>query len=178
MPHALEAAYGNRHFLGQGVEVLRRLDDATYSHFGGAAGGAPVGVHFRHVLDHYRSFFLGIASGQIDYDARQRDPRLERDREFAIETALGLVSDLGRIAEADGGRPLRVNMRSIAADDAGSDWSDSTLKRELQFLVSHTVHHFALIKELLRQAGVDAGEDFGVAPSTLAHLRQVAACAR
>jgi hypothetical protein len=35
--------------------------------------------------------------------------------------------------------------------------------------VSHTVHHYALVKLLLEDAGVDAGAEFGVAPSSLAY---------
>ena len=58
------------------------------------------------------------------------------------------------------------------------DWSGSTVQRELQFLVSHTVHHCALIKQILRQHGFEAGMEFGLAPSTKGHLQRQAACAR
>jgi hypothetical protein len=71
-----------------------------------------------------------------------------------------------------------VNTRSVAGADGEADWSQSSLKRELQFLVSHTVHHYALIKELLRRTGFDAGTEFGVAPSTIAAARRDPACAR
>jgi hypothetical protein len=37
------------------------------------------------------------------------------------------------------------------------------------------VHHYALIGALLRVQGVDPGAEFGVAPSTLEHRRQLAA---
>lgn len=62
---------------------------------------------------------------------------------------------------------MRVTLRSVAGSGSEPDWSDSSVKRELQFLVSHTVHHYALIKELLRREGFDPGAEFGVAPSTL-----------
>ena len=39
--------------------------------------------------------------------------------------------------------------------------------RELLFLISHTVHHFALIAFMLRSFGIEPGDKFGVAPSTL-----------
>jgi hypothetical protein len=57
-------------------------------------------------------------------------------------------------------------------------WSRSTAARELQFLVSHTVHHYALIAFILRANGIDPGADFGVAPSTLAHRKSQQSCAR
>jgi hypothetical protein len=41
--------------------------------------------------------------------------------------------------------------------------------RELQYLLSHTIHHYAIIGSILRAQGVEPGPDFGVAPSTLRH---------
>jgi hypothetical protein len=160
--------------------VLSRLDDVTYATGGGAlgAGLSPVGVHFRHVFDHYHAFLSGLASDEIDYDSRHRQAPVEHDRQLAIATALGYVTDLGRLPIDLGDRPIRITMRSVASHAAEADWSQSSLKRELQFLVSHTVHHYALIKELLRRAGFDTGDDFGVAPSTIAALRPDIACVR
>lgn len=178
MDARLEAVTGNLIVLEQAVEALRRMDDATYREGGAAPGISPVGVHFRHVFDHYRAFLAGLPEGRIDYDARDRAVPLERDRALAIATALGYLADLGRLPATLADRALQVSTRSVAGDDGAPDWSGSTVKRELQFLVSHTVHHYALIKELLRRAEFDAGEEFGVAPSTLAALRRDAACAR
>lgn len=177
MTERLEAVEGNLIVLRQAVEVLSRLDDTTYASGGGDQGLSPAGVHFRHVFDHYRAFLMGLATDEIDYDARNRQVPLEHDRQLAIQTALGFLTDLGRLPAELADRPVRVTARSVASHEPGPDWSQSSLKRELQFLVSHTVHHYALIKELLRRAGFDAGEDFGVAPSTLAALRNDA-CAR
>ena len=42
----------------------------------------------------------------------------------------------------------------------------STLRRELAFVISHTVHHQALIAMLLAVAGLQVPESFGLAPST------------
>ena len=178
MAERLEALQGNLLVLQQAVEVLRRMEDVIYAEGGAAPGISPVGVHFRHIFDHYHAFLRGIASGEIDYDARDRQVPLERDRALAIATGLGFLADLGRLPPELAGRPVRVNVRSVASDDGRPDWSDSTLKRELQFLVSHTVHHYALIKELLRRADFDAGDEFGVAPSTLAARHRDPACAR
>ncbi len=178
MSERLEAVEGNLIVLEQAAAVLRRLDDVTYASGGAAPGVSPIGVHFRHVFDHYRAFLAGLPEGQIDYDARLRQVPLEHDRALALATTLGFLTDLERLPASIGGRPVRVTVRSVAGADDGPDWSDSSVRRELQFLVSHTVHHYALIKDLFRRVGFDAGEQFGVAPSTLAALRQGAACAR
>jgi len=178
MTDRLEAVEGNLIVLGQAVDVLVRLDDDTYSSWSPVPGGSPVGAHFRHVFDHYRAFFSGLATDEIDYDARERQVPLERDRQLAVATALGFATDLRRLPADLADRPVRVTLRSVAGRSTGPDWSQSSLRRELQFLVSHSVHHYALIRELLRQSGFDAGEGFGVAPSTLVALGRSIACAR
>jgi uncharacterized damage-inducible protein DinB len=177
MTDRLEAVEGNLIALRQAVEVLSRLDDETYATGGAASGVSPVGVHFRHVFDHYQAFLAGLGTDAIDYDARQRQVPLETDRARAIAAAHGFMTDLGRLPADLVDRPVRITLRSVAGNDGAPDWSQSTLKRELQFLVSHSVHHYALIKELLRRSGVETGEEFGVAPSTIAARRHAAACA-
>jgi uncharacterized damage-inducible protein DinB len=168
-----EALAGSREVLEQAAEVLRRMDDATYAEGGAAPGVSPIGAHFRHVLDHYRALVDGLAGGRIDYEARHRRGPIERERALALAEVLRLREALDRVAETPEDRELLVNLQSVADPDAGPDWSRSTAKRELQFLVSHTVHHFALIRPLLSQAGVDPGQTFGVAPSTVsARLRE------
>ena len=61
--------------------------------------------------------------------------------------------------------------------DTGSDsddqWAPSTIVRELQFLLSHTVHHFALISTMNSINNVATPENFGIAPSTLVHRRKI-----
>src|SRR5262245_2986220 len=151
------------------------MDDETYV-TAGANEGSPVGAHFRHIFDHYQLLLEGLASGRIDYDARRRDPRLERERRHAIDVALGIRNQLNRITPDQGPHLLTVSLRSMADEDQ-PDWSGSTVRRELQFLVSHTVHHCALIKQILRQHGFDAGVEFGLAPSTKSHLQRQTACA-
>lgn len=178
MAERLEAVEGNLLLLRQAVAVLEKMDDATYRDGGAAEGISPVGVHFRHVFDHYRAFLMGLATDEIDYDARNRQVPVETDRRLAIATALGYLTDLDRIDGEIANRPLRITLRSVAGDDPAPDWSQTSLKRELQFLVSHTVHHYALIREVLRRTGFDTGDGFGVAPSTIAAHGQDSACAR
>jgi len=64
---------------------------------------------------------------------------------------------------------------SAAADR--TEWRRPTTLRELQFLFSHTIHHYALIANLLVMQGVEIGRDhsgFGVAPSTLEYWKETA----
>ena len=164
---SLASIRGNRHFLEQGIDLLERLSPEVYR-TPIRPGWAAVGSQFRHVLDHYRAFLLGHAAGRIDYDARERERLVETDPREAVAQAREFMALLEQIHVEDANRPVAVQMDSGGGDRV-PDWRPSTIGRELQFLVSHTVHHYALVKLLLEDAGVDAGAEFGVAPSSLAY---------
>lgn len=72
---------------------------------------------------------------------------------------------------------LLVRSEGVYGEESQRGWVLSTLERELQFLASHTVHHYALIALTLRAQGVTVGTDFGMAPSTLRHSERER-CAR
>lgn len=60
-----------------------------------------------------------------------------------------------------------VAVTAMLADEGGSLTSWSTLGRELAFVLSHTIHHQAMIALLLEGLGRPvADERFGCAPST------------
>ena len=157
---------GNRSLLAQGIDLLELLDDALYSSPRGA--WAPVGVQYRHVLEHYQSFVQGLPARRVDYDARARDGRIERSRDAALDATRDVLAALACI-NPDEDPALQIQM-DCGSGECG-DWRASSVGRELQFLCSHTVHHFALIKLLLEGSDVALAPEFGVAPSTLAYHR-------
>lgn len=155
--------------LDEGRDLLHGLADDIYTAAPPISLGT-VGGHVRHCLDFYRCFLRGLGDGRVDYDARSRDRAVEESRQRALEV-LGEVSEgLERVsAEVEDRR-----LAAVRGSFGGATADASTVGRELQFLASHTVHHFALIGALLRVQGVDPGPDFGVAPSTLEHRRRLA----
>ncbi len=163
-------------FLEQAGSLVARLadDDFRAPGPGGLRGG--VGPHLRHVLDHYELFLAGLERQAVDYDVRARDTADERDRAAALERIGRIVAGLRTLESAQLAQPLMVRVDSGEASERLE--GASSVGRELQFLVSHTVHHFAVIAVLLRVRGVDPGRDFGVAPSTLKHEVESGACAR
>lgn len=158
---------GNRILLQQGVAMLERLSDVQYG--SSRNSWAPVGAQYRHVLEHYLSFLKGVPGGRVDYDARARDEWIEKSRTAALGATNECLAGLSALAGKPE-RPLLVQMDSGAGPDA-PDWRASSAGRELQFLSSHTVHHYALIRLLLEGAGVGLDKEFGVAPSTLSYQR-------
>lgn len=158
---------GNRVLLSQGADLLGRLTDSEYA--SPVRGWAPVGAQYRHVLDHYLAFFRGLPDGRIDYDARVRDELLERSCQAALDATRECAAALATL-EGARDKTLLVQTDSGQGPDH-PDWRPSSIGRELQFLCSHTVHHFALIKLLLEGTDIELSPDFGTAPSTLSHQR-------
>jgi hypothetical protein len=167
--NALEIAVGaNRSVLEQGLDLLARIPESVFTL--SRTGRSPVSSQYRHVLEHYHCFFDGLASGRIDYDARRRDQSLAASRDRAADATRTLIETFEADRWALESSPLDVQMRTATEADA-AEWHRSSVGRELQFLVSHTVHHYALIKLMVEAEGIAMDREFGIAPSTLAHAR-------
>tara|TARA_B110000037_G_scaffold134755_1_gene152752 strand:- start:115 stop:579 length:465 start_codon:yes stop_codon:yes gene_type:complete len=154
------------------VELLRQHSDASYTKSDKAIYGSSIGCHVRHVLDHYNAFVKAVESGVLAYDDRERNTKVENDRSCAIAAFESSIKELEALEDLpDGG----VDVAVAASTQESQEISRSSLARELQFLVSHTVHHFALIAIASRVQGIIPGSSFGVAPSTLKYMSTVKA---
>lgn len=178
MPHCKSLIDDNIGYLRQAANLLKNIADELYCKSAPLAFGSGVGQHLRHCLEHYESFLSGWQTGKIDYDARARNARIETERAYALSLIEEIVTALQRIGEEVADRNLHVKQDSNASLELAAQWSASSLQRELQFLVSHTVHHYALIAVILRLHGFEPDADFGVAPSTLKHRQVAQACVR
>lgn len=140
----------------------------TVDQYGSPLGDVPaIGPHLRHCLDHYRCFLRGLDQGTIDYDARERDERVERDPAWFKELNDEAIAQLVRIDPAAIQRPLRI--RQMPSPDGDPSFVPSTLERELLFLSGHTIHHLAIIAMIARMRGVHIPERLSVAYSTAAY---------
>jgi len=167
---AIALAKENIGILSQAENLIESLDDGLYTNNDVSPFQSGVGKHIRHVLDFYQAFFKPPVY-KTDYDDRERSEMVEIDRMQAIKAIRKIISSLEAIQDAD----LRIRSKN---DDGGHRpmefaYSHSSIGRELQFLASHTVHHFAMIAFILVQQGYTPHQDFGVAPSTLIHWQSV-----
>jgi len=160
----------NIHYLNQAATLLDRLDDKLYSQPVDNFYGSSVGGHLRHCIEHYFSFLRGMESGRVDYDDRRRDERIETGTAEAAKALDKISSELGSLLE--GGVPVGLLVKMDCGFEE-IEWQPSTMGRELQFLVSHTVHHFAMIGGICRALEVALDDSFGVAPSTIRHRAQM-----
>jgi uncharacterized damage-inducible protein DinB len=154
--------------LEQAVALLPRITEEQYRQKIPACFHASIGGHIRHNLDHYLSFLSGFDHGQVDYEARERDPRIENERNHAIGLLQIVAARLAKLMNTPEDKVLHVRMENID-EQHPSAWGISTARRELLFLLSHSIHHYALVAVCCRLLGVEPGDQFGIAPSTLRH---------
>ncbi|MFL6213931.1 MAG: DinB family protein [Blastocatellia bacterium] len=164
----------NVHILRQGVALIEQIGDAVYANAKPPMMESGVGGHLRHCIDFYQRFLSSFRTGRINYVLRQRNPMLETSRRLAISEIEAIIERLSQLSPDD----LQSNVQVIAEDLTGpldaSAWSRSSVGRELQLLLGHTIHHYAMIALALRLQGVEPSAEFGVAPSTLAYWRRTA----
>lgn len=148
--------------LREAQKLLERMDDRTYTKVEAPMFSSSIGSQLRHCLDFYQCFLDGLKAGKVDYDSRERDETIEQSRSRAIQRIEQTTAQLWKLSDDQG--TLRVKQDSPY-------WSTSSLRRELQFLLSHLVHHQALMAVVLRVYGFVPTPEFGVAPATLEHWK-------
>jgi len=150
----------NTSALKEGIEFLALLGDEQYQQGFKPAFQSTIGAHFRHLIEHYRCFFNQRKDGLISYDLRERDQRLEEDKEFAAQSIEEIIQQILALKQPD------FEKQYFVQDQLCCDPIETTLQRELLFLQSHTTHHFAMIAAMSRGIGADPQDDFGVAIAT------------
>jgi uncharacterized damage-inducible protein DinB len=158
--------------LNQLSQLLEQLDDEEYSRQLTILSGNTVGKHARHIVEFYICLLNGMPEGFIDYDARNRDLKLETDRDYILKT-INIVNNalFKNLSDC----PLKLSMTVSALND--KIIVHTTLYRELAYNIEHVVHHFALIRIAVAQAfsGIQIPENFGIAYSTINYNQQVCA---
>jgi hypothetical protein len=165
----------NLFVLQQGAQLLSQIEDSHYVTIPTGFGRSSIGAHIRHCLDVYQALVQGVETGRVDYDARQRDLRIEQERLFAVSRMEKISSQLVTWnSRFVGVLPILARQDSPFPAEDPRAWSSSSLSRELQATLSHTIHHYALVAVGLRLQGIAVPADFGVAPATLAYWKQLA----
>ena len=164
--------------LDQLSDVIHRLSDEQYAQKPIGVITSSIGAHVRHCLDHVRELLRIAHSRELDYDRRQRGTDIETRRSDALELIGVLRQQLADLPPELWRRPVRVS--TMLASDRPPVRVRSTVAREVAFVLSHTIHHHALIGVMVKSLGGSLPEKFGYAPSTVAHLAAAEArrCAR
>ena len=161
--------------LRQLSALIETLTDDEYTRKPVGVVESSIGGHVRHDLDHIAALLRGLPTGDVCYDHRDRGTDVERDRGAARDAILRLEGELLAFAWDD--LPRVVTLSALVAPDLPPVLTSTSPERELAFVVSHTVHHNALIGVMVKLLGAEVPADFGYAPSTLTH-RKARTCVR
>jgi uncharacterized damage-inducible protein DinB len=171
-PAAVQPLTGLLHQL---FDLVESLTPEQYTRKPVGVVESSVGGHVRHNLDHVDALLRGLRAGEVSYDHRDRGTDVERDRLAAMDAILRVETELTAFPWHEG-RHL-VTLSTLVAPDLPPVRVTTSPERELAFVVSHTIHHNALIRVMVKLLGGEVSADFGYAPSTLAHQRS-RACVR
>lgn len=158
----------NRHILAQLHDLLAVISDDAYSSPSALLHGSSIGQHIRHTLEFYQCLFEQVPLGFVDYDARNRDLRLETDVAFSVAFVEHLTHWLGQHIE-----DMALSMNVCFGNK--NQIVQTTLMRELIYMAEHAIHHFAIIKIVLREQfpAIKLPDNFGVAHSTIKYRESV-----
>lgn len=155
--------------LRQLADLLRELTDEQYVTKPGGALASSIGGHVRHSLDHVSTLLTALPGGALDYDRRARGTSVETDRRAGLVEVRRLEQSLDDVDRKRLPEELRLTL--LPAPDRPPVCVMSTPERELAFVLSHAIHHNALIAVLVAAVGGSAPAGFGYAPGTIAHQR-------
>jgi hypothetical protein len=153
--------------------VLRLMSDTQFSTPLRIFSDSSVGMHARHIVEFYQCLLSQNVENQvINYDKRQRDLQLQSNLDYFTLTINNIIESLENLDKDTLNTPL-----SITSDDEGENAQpiNTSLGRELQYNLEHTIHHAAFIKIGVLSLLPDAylPKTFGVVPSTIRYQKQI-----
>ncbi len=154
--------------IEQGEAFLASPAGERYAEACPGIGGATIGQHFRHAIDHFAALLdAGEANSIVAYDQRRRGTEIETSAQAALAKLGDIKLQLGDLDEVAMEWPVRI--RVMVSTDGQEVELDSTMVRELAFVTHHAVHHWAISRIATTAMGLDTDPAFGRAPSTLSH---------
>jgi hypothetical protein len=168
MPMLLQQAIQNVFVQLSGT--LEKLTDEQYTYQSKILSNATIGQHTRHIIEMFICLEDGYTDGVVNYEKRERDIKIETEKEFAASLLRKIYTGLSKenkpmVLEAtyneDSNEPILFN---------------TNFYREIAYNLEHTIHHMALIKVGIREVSTDIEipEGFGVASSTIKHRKECA----
>ena len=161
---APELVVATQDVLLQGLSLLFKLSDRTYCQIV-EARGASIGEHYRHVVQHFECVIRSIRSGEINYEARERNHRLETDVTFAAIATCDVLRAIKKYDIATLNRACAVvsTLTDLAAQPL---FVETTVRRELAYCIGNALHHYTIVRQICRQIGVEVPPEFAITRSS------------
>lgn len=163
-PRETETARPLVDLLHQMRTMVAGLDDIDYAMPAPGRTTGGVGGHVRHCLDHVSALLAGARTGLCAYDRRQRGTDVETSRTAAIDATTEAMIRLLQLDAA--ALESEVFVETQLESEGPMVVTRSSVSREVAFLVSHTIHHNAIVAQMLHARGLEMTPRFGLAPAT------------
>ena len=157
------------HQLDLAIEAVAQ--DHYTTNAGPAFANATIGMHVRHALDHVRSLTTACTPEHqpstpitLNYDTRDRGTTIEGSLLAARNELHQLRNSCQSLASLRADSPVVVE--TLPSRDTAPAMVESTLAREFAFVLSHTIHHNAIIRAMAVSLGARVDTMLGHAPST------------
>jgi uncharacterized damage-inducible protein DinB len=150
--------------LGSLADQIDVLGDEDYRARPAGRLSGSVGGHVRHCLDHVDALVRAAATGELNYEARTRGTPVEHSPAAALDEIDRLEHALRHLPGAALDRS--INVRLLVDEEGTEVATPSTLARELAYVISHTIHHCAVMALLMGSLNVRVASRFGYAPGT------------
>lgn len=151
------------------LDLINKLEDWQYTSPIPSISNATIGQHTRHILDCYLCLLKGSNTTVVEYDGRERDPKIEQERNAATALIQEIESQFPLLKLED-----RIQIKASYSYNIydQEEAFETTIGREFIHNLDHMIHHLALIKIGVKTAFplVDLHPHFGIAPSTIRHL--------
>ena len=158
----------------QAISLLDDITEADYQAVLSPHFSSSIGAHIRHIVDHFSALKGATSAGEINYNKRNRQSDIEHYPQSALIACRDINSWLQEICSNQLLNRRVLVTTEIDISHTKSTTCESTLERELVFVASHTIHHFALIRIIRNMQGKALPEFFGFAPATITHLTRSA----
>lgn len=159
-----------KHTLTQLSGFLEQIQSSEYQQAFPLLSDSTIGMHVRHVIEFYQCLIKGHLDGQINYDARERSLLQESNIAYAQSCIENLQHDLDMLHE-------NKSLALYTSQNVDTSYLiiESSLFRELSYVIEHTIHHFAIIKMacIAYLPSIQLDADFGVAYSTIKYRNHV-----
>lgn len=155
------------------AQAVQAFSDEQYVQSPRMGSSGAVGEHVRHVLDHHRALLEGIAGGRINYDQRERGTSIETHRPRALDEIARLQQRVAAL-EVQHDLQMPLSLCVLVHPHQEPLVIHTTLEREMVFVLSHSIHHHAIIAMAAAHWSVRLPRYFGFAPATIRHLEQQA----
>lgn len=147
----------NQEIIKELITVIEQFSCEDYKKKLSILNNSSIGMHARHILDFYNCLLNSNHSNYICYDERKREVI------FEIEP-LSLIIEFEKII---------IKLSKITSDYNliinNTAKVNSTLLRELLYVMDHSIHHMALIKVGINVnfPQIHLNENFGISSSTI-----------